>query len=195
MSVKKLWLGYAIILVMTVWIAYWRGEKGQELVTLPKSVRTLDASPFERWTRRFELNATMAKQVMREWGIVIPKRSRNKAPVSSKKNKEASENRIEILRKGRTICRGKTQCYRLLGFFSREGRGYASFYAKGRKPSILGVEINESLPGMPDLYLREAEPGRVVVAERNGTRAWIFGFFDVNQSKYRPKEINVSDIQ
>ena len=196
MSAKKLWVGYAIILLITFWIAYRPagGERGS--VTLPKSVRSFDAAPFERWTRPFELNGTMARRLTEEWGITIPKPPPPKQAKSvEKKTKEAARQRIEFIRKGPTICRGKKPCYHLLGFFSREGRGYASFYAKGRKPPIVSVELNATLPEMPGLYLREAAPGRVVLAETNGTHEWVFGFFDVNASQYRPKEINASDIQ
>jgi hypothetical protein len=189
MNNRKAWLLYLLTALLVAWMAYRSGSGRGGSVTLPKSIRSFDASLLEQWTRPFPVDTNFTKALTRVWGIMpsTPKKPKKKKVSKKKLGKEEPK----FLQKGRSICKGK-KCSRLLGIFSKDDRRYASFYVPNQRHPIVTVEENGTLPGMPTLYLQEAKEGRVTVAERNGTKRWSFGFFQVDAEKYRPKEVNAS---
>lgn len=114
------------------------------------------------------------------WGIVFKKIE--KQPMVNDENKTKQ---VEVVLKEKTLCIQK-RCFRLLGIFSENGRHHATFYdAKAReklKKFSTGEIMKESI------YIKKVSENRVMFSEMNSTREWKIKQFDVNGSKYKPKE-------
>jgi hypothetical protein len=115
------------------------------------------------------------------WKILPPKVKKVKKIVVKDKNKTK---RLKVTLKEKTICIEK-KCFRLLGIFL--DKQYASsFYVKDAKEKVQTFKVGERLS--QGVQINKIEKNTIVFNEMNTTREWHIKLFDINSSKYKPKE-------
>ncbi len=172
---------YVLVLVLIVFFEYkkddttltqnanmhYKLEKNQELDSFLLS-----------YVKIVENNITLNKL----WKIV-PKKVKVKPKVEDNKTKEIQL--IEVTLKNKTLCIEK-ECFRLLGIFQKSKHKYASFYNEKSKERVKEYLVGESL--YASIKIKSIVKKRVVFSDTNSTREWNINLFDVNSSKYKPKE-------
>ena len=107
----------------------------------------------------------------------------------AKREKEVKESerteQVHVRVKEKTLCI-EQECFRLLGLFQKEQHHYASFYNKNSKEKVkeflVGEIINRSIK------IKTIMKKSVIFEDINSTREWHMRLFDVNSSKYKPKD-------
>jgi hypothetical protein len=91
---------------------------------------------------------------------------------------------IEVKLKNKTLCI-ESQCFKLLGIFL-DKKYYASFYIQGIKNRLKtfkeGDEMNLSIK------IQTIDANRIIFKDEKSRREWKIQLFDINSSKYKPKE-------
>ncbi|CAA6819596.1 MAG: Unknown protein [uncultured Sulfurovum sp.] len=114
------------------------------------------------------------------WGIVV-KKVKKEAKVKELKTKKL----IEVTLKEKTLCIEKA-CFRLLGIFSKNGYPYASFYNKDSKEKVQVLVLDQMMHS--SIKIKDIMKKKIVFSDVNSTREWSMQLFDVNSSKYKPKD-------
>ena len=132
---------------------------------------------IEEYTKPLSLTSVSDKQ----WGIV-PKKVKK---VKKEENLTKETPKVLVTLTKQTLCIEK-ECFKLLGIFARGKQHYASFYHKESKKPVqeflAGERINRSIK------IKTIMKKSIVFADINSTREWNINLFDVNSSKYKPKE-------
>ena len=115
------------------------------------------------------------------WKIFIPK------PKIIKKEEVVDINKtkpIEVTLEKKTLCIEK-KCFRLLGIFL--DKQYASsFYVKDAKTKVQTFHVGEKINS--SIKITNIDKNSVVFKDINSSREWRIKMFDINSSKYKPKE-------
>ncbi|UCN00594.1 hypothetical protein LCX93_01375 [Sulfurimonas sp. SWIR-19] len=150
--------------------------------THKKDILEVDAKPFEQFTKVFDTNRTFAYM----WGIkeqVIQTKELN-----STKEQESNTTNYTITKEKNRLCIDKN-CYRFLGMYYKEGAKYVVFYGKTLPNNhIAAIGYKQTL--QEPLYIKEIRHNHFTVAQNNTTKEWQFDIFDVNATKYKPKDTN-----
>ena len=130
------------------------------------------------YTKPLSLTSVTDKQ----WGI-LPKKVNKK--INKKVDLVKKISKVLVILKNKTLCIEK-ECFKLLGIFQRGHHDYASFYNKNSKKTVkdflAGEIINRSIK------IKSIVKKSIVFSDINSTREWSINLFDVNSSKYKPKE-------
>jgi len=106
-----------------------------------------------------------------------------------KPHKQKTKGDIYIKKKN-VIC-VDTQCFRLLAIVQKNGMNYATFYANSfPKNHIKLMEPNMNLNNK--VFIKDITDNSLVLSEYNTTKQWKLFFFDVNATKYKPKDNNAT---
>jgi len=115
------------------------------------------------------------------------------------KNNNILENNMNDLNKGKkgnlinikkpyTICIN-SNCFRLIAILKKNNIAYAAFYSKQFPKDHIKL-FNESTQLYNNLIIKKVFDDSVVFSEYNTTQKWKIFLFDVNASKYKPKDSN-----
>jgi len=86
-----------------------------------------------------------------------------------------------------------TECFRFLAIVKKGNTEYATFYAESfPKNHIKLFKINSLL--YSKLFIKDIKDDMVILSEFNTTQEWKFFFFDVNLTKYKPKDNNETHL-
>lgn len=138
-----------------------------------KELREYDKRLLETYERTYDSNNTQNKF----WDIKTASQSK---PVEEKKQLN-----IKKLKNSNTICINES-CYRLLGIYKKQNDDIATFYNKDLKNKIVDIKKHELLNEIVEIW--DITSNRIDFKELNSARQWDMKIFDVNGSKYKPKE-------
>jgi hypothetical protein len=188
MKRETLWrVGGGILVLLVGWSA-WQSDQVSVALGSGGKIERLETAAFNQAMVLPDLNRSYA----RAWGISAPP-PRPKTPKGDGKKHAMDPKRGPVIvRKGMELCDASKHCVTLMGIYEENGRPYIVLYDAGNKRHpVRSFGRGDILP-FHGLRIAEIEDKRVRVVERNVSREWIFRFFDVNRSEYRPKDINES---
>ena len=133
------------------------------------------------WTRKYNnTNST----INRIWGIKEVKKK-------PKKIEKIIEKKITLLEvtqdtKSKTLCIAK-KCFKLIGIFmDTQGRYSASLYNAETKPSLKNFYRKDKVD--LTIMIKKIMHDSIIFKDINSTREWSIKLFDINSSKYKPKD-------
>jgi len=157
----------------------------REYATHEKDILQVDSKSFERFTKVFDTNRSFAYM----WGIkekVVTVKEQN-----STKESDTNTTTYTIKKEKNKLCID-ANCYRFLGMYHKKDKKYVVFYSKiVPNNHIIAISSKEVL--QEPLYLKEIKQNHFTVAQNNTTNEWQFDIFDVNVTKYKPKDINETE--
>ncbi|SFV71413.1 hypothetical protein MNB_SV-13-1306 [hydrothermal vent metagenome] len=172
---------YIALLVLIVFFEFNQTKKSNNSLALNsykiEENKALDKI-FLEYIEPLDKNSVSNKQ----WGIVIKKKILKKEK-NITKTKEVKK--VLVTLKGTTLCIEK-ECFKLLGIFSNHNLNYASFYNKKSKKKIKTFRVGDILGST--VKIETIVKKKVIFKDINSSRVWHMKLFDVNSSKYRPKE-------
>jgi len=115
-----------------------------------------------------------------QWGIVKKKTEEKNSTKELNVTKEVS-----VTLKENTLCIEKN-CFKLLGIFTEDNKEMASFYAKESKEKVQQFLVGEIMS--VTIKIKSIMKKNVIFKDINSTREWQMKLFDVNSSKYKPKD-------
>ena len=95
--------------------------------------------------------------------------------------------KLTLVTKNKNVICIEQSCYRLLGIYQDKGVFSVSLYNKDLKYKIKTYIKKEQLE--LDVIVSDIKQNKVEFLDINSTRRWNFKIFDVNQTKYKPKDI------
>lgn len=113
-----------------------------------------------------------------QWGIVFKKVKKEPIELNTTKL-------TEVTLKDKTICI-EQMCFKLLGIFYQNDSSYASFYNKNSKEKVHAFLEEEILNS--SIKIKSIVQKNIFFEDVNSTRKWKMTLFDINSSKYKPKE-------
>ena len=118
------------------------------------------------------------------WGIVIKKSKDVKLTVENNKTKEIKL--VDVIQKRDELCVEKN-CFKLLGIFTENGHAVASFYNSESKDKLRVFSRIDIID--KSIYIESIVDNRILFKDENSTREWSMKLFDINSTKYKPKEL------
>jgi len=176
MSNKSMIFVYLFFFFVTVFIAY-NSYSNSAAKMQSKLIKELNTSMIQEYQTKF----AELPDFNYLWGVKL----------SKKKEKKEKKEVAQIKKVKKKICIGK-KCYRFLGLYFKEHQAYVTFYSKEFKKGLKDFRIGEVL--VKPLVIKELHKNNLYIENNNTKKVWKFDFFDVNTSKYRPKDINESAL-
>jgi len=175
---------YTVAVIIVILSAYRFYGSAQRRV-MQKSVKHLDMATIKMYKEQFNTNKAFGYL----WGI----KDANKPKDTNQGKSTKSDNNatLHIIQKKNQICIA-TKCYRFLGIYYKRENAFVSFYSKSFKKGLKGFKLHSIL--YKTVYIQKIQRNKLVLADKNTTRTWRFQLFDVNVTKYKPKDINETDI-
>lgn len=181
---NSIWiLLYLFVLVLIVFFEYQSSShQAQHATVYPYKIEKNEDLEllFKEYSQFEEENISLNNQ----WGIVIKKVQKVKEVNLS--NEINSTKVVEVTLKKSVLCIEK-ECFRLLGIFKKGKYGYASFYNKNSKQTVKEFAVGERVDS--SIKIKSIKNKTIVFSDLNSTREWSITLFDVNSSKYKPKEL------
>jgi len=177
-------LVYILLAFMTFFIAYnFYTTKNRQVNK--KTILNLKNNAFSRYKEDFN----MSRNFGYIWGlqnqqVKVDENETNETAVIATKILTVTQNKS-------SLC-VKKDCFRFLGLFYKKNRPYISLYNKSFKHKINDFTIGENIAYT--LYIKEIEHNEALLGDTNSSREWKFKLFDVNTTKYKPKDINETYI-
>ncbi len=112
--------------------------------------------------------------------------SKKKEPVVKPIEKINNIISIEKIKNKNILCIEKS-CYRLIGIYQQRNTLIISLYNSKLKIKLKTFNINDKLEST--VLISNIQSNTIEFSDLNSTRKWYFKTFDVNQTKYKPKEI------
>lgn len=171
---------YLLLLLLMFWMEFRASEITVESIS-NRDYR-IDENPkldeiFQEYQKPLGFNKMNV-----QWGIVI-KKIKPKETVNLKDSDKNSL--LEVIVKDKTLCIEK-ECFKLLGIFSSQDVSYATFYNKKSKKKVKTFMVGEILTST--IKIETIVRKKVLFKDINSSRMWHIKLFDVNSSKYKPKE-------
>ncbi len=184
MKNKLVYFLYAFVVVIVVLLAYnFYGQSKRAIAD--KAIKPLNSRLIKMYQEKFDTNKNFGYL----WNIQeVKKQSDVNETVHSK---EANTTMFSVMQENHTICIAK-KCYRFLGIYYKAGVPYISFYSQNFKKGLQDFTLQETLD--KTLYIKAIKHNRLFIADKNSSREWQFQLFDVNATKYKPKENNETDF-
>ena len=184
MKNKIYYVLYGVASLVVILLAYNFYGQSKRAV-LDKTIKSLDKSMIKMYQEQFDINKSFGYI----WGIKEKKIKNdiNKTVILKNTNSTLTS----IFQKGNKICIAKN-CYRFLGIYYKGKTPYVSFYSKKFKKGLQDFSINQILD--KTLYVKELKHNKLFLKDKNSSREWSFQLFDVNITKYKPKENNETNF-
>ncbi len=184
MKNKFAYLLYGFVSLAVVLLAYnYYGESKRAIAD--KTIKSLNTDIIKMYQEQFDTNRSFGYL----WGIKEPKQKSDTNATNSMKNENNAT--LLVTQEKSKICIAEN-CYRFLGFYYKAGVPYISFYSKKFKKGLQDFSLHQTLD--KTLYIKEIRDNRLFLADKNSSREWQFQLFDVNATKYKPKENNETDF-
>ena len=179
---KNLYFIYGMSIFFGVLFAYHNFDKNKDNITTQKTIEILMKDKIKVFTETFDINDSMGYI----WGIKdvqIKVEDENKSKISNPVQ--------QIIKQGKNnICIDK-KCYRFLGFYYKKNVPYVTFYSKEFPKGIKDFTLHEKITNT--LVVDKIIYNKLFLTNENNTAKWHFKLFDVNVTKYKPKDINETD--
>lgn len=133
---------------------------------------------LQQWNQHYSSNEAYDTL----WGIKKSKKL-TAEPKSTHQKEKHLKMRLDPV--GKKFCIEK-ECYRLIGLYSSADAPSVSFYNKSTK--IKDYHLNETLGHT--IVIDAISSSSVTLVDSNTSRSWTLRLFDVNQTKYKPKDYN-----
>lgn len=184
MKNKIVYLLYGFIAFLVALVAY-NFYGSSKRIIVGKTIKSLNTHTIKMYQERFDTNQTFGYL----WGIKDLKKKidTNKTIIL----KDINTTILPVTKEKSKICIANN-CYRFLGFYYRAGVPYISFYSKKFKKRLKEFSLHQTL--FKSIYIKEIKQNKLFLADKNSTREWKFELFDVNATKYKPKENNETDL-
>lgn len=184
MKNKFTYLLYGFTVLVVVLLAYnFYGQTKRAIAD--KTIKSLNTCTIKMYKEKFDLNQTFGYL----WGIKEPKKE--SVAIVKVIHKDMNATILSVTKEKGKICIAKN-CYRLLGIYYKAGIPYISFYSKKFKKGLQDFSLHQTLD--KTLYIKEIKHNRLFIADTNSSREWQFQLFDVNATKYKPKENNETTL-
>lgn len=184
MKNKIAYLLYVFVCFMVVLLTYNFYAQTKRTIT-DKTIKPLSSHTIKMYQEQFDTNQTFGYL----WGIQEPKQKIDiKKTVSVK---DTNTTILAVTQEKDKICIAEN-CYRFLGIYYKANVPYISFYSKKFKKGLQDFSLHQTLD--KTLYIKDIKHNRLFLADKNSTREWRFHLFDVNATKYKPKENNETDF-
>ena len=184
MKNKVVSLIYAFFALIVVLLAYNFYAETKRAVA-DKAIKPFHNQIITMYQEQFDTNQTYGYL----WGI---QDLQQKSDVNETVERQDTNTSIlAVTQEKGKICIAEN-CYRFLGFYYKAGVPYISFYSKKFKKGLKDFTLKETLD--KTLYIKEIKQNRLFIADTNTSREWQFQLFDVNATKYKPKENNETDF-
>ncbi|ADN08324.1 hypothetical protein [Sulfurimonas autotrophica] len=184
MKNKITYLLYGFVCLVVVLLAF-NQYGNSKRTTVGKSVKPFNTNIVKMYQEQFDTNSSFGYL----WGI---KNEEKKSDTNTTENvKDENSTELVVTQEKSKICIDKN-CYRFLGFYYKAGVPYISFYSKTFKKGLQDFKLHQMLD--KTLYIKEIKHNSLFLADKNSSREWQFQLFDVNVTKYKPKDSNETDI-
>lgn len=184
MKNKSVYLLYGLACLLVILLAYNRYENNK-IIIVHKNIKTLNTDIIKMYQEQFDINKSLGYL----WGIKDKNKKNDSNTTKNKKNKNNTQ--LVVIKSKNKICIDKN-CYTLLGFYYKKGVAYISFYSKTFKKGLQDFKIYQPL--YKTIYIKKIKQNKLILADKNSTRRWQFQLFDVNATKYKPKDNNETNI-
>lgn len=143
----------------------------------PRDILVLDKSIFDLFYKKYDTT----KDTNVYWGYAKAKKIQKKA-----KEKKAKEKIKVVYKKDENLLCISSSCYRFLGLYYSKNTAHITFYNKDTKEKVKSYIKKEIL--QDDIFIAAIGTNNVLLKEKNSSREWKFEIFDINTTKYKPKE-------
>ena len=164
-----------LFVVLIVFIEY-QPLKLDKFELPSKAIHNLDQELFNIHNTQYATNIDFN----RYWGFAIDK-------IDIKVEEEVLFNITQP--DGENILCIKSSCYRLLGIYHDKEKSVITLYNQKLKEKVKDYTTTDILESK--IKIDNISANKVYLKEINGTREWKFKIFDVNQTKYIPKDIEL----
>ena len=177
---NSIWiLVYLLVLLLIVFFEYQKSEN-KAFNSSVYDYKIEENRALEKLFLSYTKNLNIDFNLDSQWGIV------KKKIVGKKTTKELNGSKqVKVTLKAKTLCIEK-ECFRLLGLFQKEQQHYASFYNKNSKEKVQQFLVGEIMNST--VKIKSIMKKNIVFSDINSTREWNINLFDVNSSKYKPKD-------
>lgn len=170
--------GLTLFTILALLIAYIEYEpvkfNNTELPT--KTVLDIDIKTFEMFNKKHDIN----KNLNRYWGLA--------EEVAIKETIIDDNNTIQITQpNGKNVLCINKSCYRLLGIHHNETISIVTMYNQDLKEKVKNYTTKEILESK--IFIDKITHDTVEFVDLTTSQRWNFKIFDVNQTRYKPKEI------
>jgi len=167
---------YVVILVLILFFEYKKNDYSVEESSLHnytieenKALKNL----FMNYLNPLNTNVVNST----EWGIKA-QRVKEKAP-------KIILDLVEVKPKAKTICI-KNSCYKFLGIIKNKNRLSLSLFNINQKPMIQEFYKFDTIENR--IKIMDIQNYTITIKELNSSQKWELKMFDINVSKYKPKE-------
>ncbi len=150
--------------------------------TKPRTLLEFDAAKLQTYMQSFDTNRSLNYI----WGF----KNEVKKVVKKQTDENNESNASKILlvvQKQQQICVEKN-CFRLLGIYYKKQTPYVTLYNKDFTNNMDSFTSMQKL--VKTLHVGTITTDSVTFIDTNTSREWNFRLFDVNATKYKPKDTN-----
>ena len=145
----------------------------------PKSIDYFDKNIFDSYTKEYNTSIDTNPY----WGF-----SKDMSMFTEDNETNTTSILTEVSKKeGSNVLCITSSCYRLLGIYYNDDNVSITLYNKEFKNKIRAYTINSKIK--ENIIIDNITSTEVFFKDTNSSRAWHFEIFDVNSTKYKPKEI------
>lgn len=177
---KRVFL-FAFIALVIIFFEY--SSSSPKAYKLPSSnILHLNKNVFNSYSRTYLIN----KDLNKYWGFLEEKKLKKNLD----KNKTLLDKKTEVKvmqEKDTNVLCVQESCYRLLGIHHEKNRYFATMYNKDFDEKVQDYQTHENLGY--GIVIKKIRLHSVEFLDENSTRRWGFKIFDVNKTKYKPKEL------
>ncbi|HIP13645.1 MAG TPA: hypothetical protein EYG73_13135 [Arcobacter sp.] len=168
---------YVTLLIAVVYFEY----KNSNKITSDSSVHKYKIEQNKRldtYVLEYIKSLSLTSVSDKQWGIVFNK-------VKKEENNETK--RLTVIVKDKTLCI-EEKCFRLIGLVFDDKKKYqVSLFNKNLKNKIKLFRVNETV--VSTVCIKKITQRMVSFVDKNSSRTWKIKLFDINTSKYKPKDI------
>ncbi len=176
---KKYLLLYAVIVTLII-IKEYGFFSAKSRVTLSKPVLTLQMSLLQSYLQTYDDNRSLNYF----WGFTKEKKV---IITDVNKTKEELKTGVRIKQEKNKLCIDAI-CYSLIGIHYSKNSSFVTLYNKEATKKIKDYTTSDTLEA--NITIAEIKNNSVIFQSQNKTKSWKFKLFDVNTTKYKPKDTN-----
>jgi hypothetical protein len=175
-----------LVSILTTTVGSYKFYSASDSFSTDKQIEKLDTKVMNQYQEKYNEN----KKYNTKWGIPEPVPKSLKKKVKKKVKKDTSV-KVKKVKNQNSICI-EDKCFRLLGTYADKDSIKVSLYSKSLRKRIKLYSLNEVLA--KTIYISKITHVEIEMADKKSNRKWYFKQFDVNPTKYKPKDINETDF-
>ena len=176
---KKVLVFYLFVICIVIYFEFYSTQK-IDMTGIQKPILNIDKTYIDLYRLRYDENLSLNHF----WGM------KDKKPKKKKIKKEKNKLKTIKKEKGKNVLCISESCYRLLGIHFEKNTPYITLYNKNIKEKIKDYKTNDILENR--IKIQQIKIDEVLLKDINSSGIWKFEIFDVNKTKYKPKDINES---